>query len=187
MFKMQRIINWALTKSVTARMQAAILIGLLSVQLNSAVSPYGDLPCDFFDSLNITDGARQTNESILFNGLEFPAGQYVNLNYTLKYDIEHVTVTPYIRGCICNRMSCIRLCCPFGSIQINSDECQPNEAARNVRVFSENYQNKQMTDVEQDNYFAFVDSYPCKQPDAVADATQYMITPVRELIELSSL
>lgn len=58
-------------------------------------------------------------------------------------------------------------------------ECQPNNAARRLRVFGETYRNKTVTSVAYNNYFAFVDGYPCKRLYPIDDL--YLISPVRFL------
>lgn len=104
------IVKWAHATGITMRLQAIILIGLVRACSSSAFSLNSELPCDFSDSINITDGILYSNNSIIFDDLEFPLGQYVKLDHTLVNGIAPVTVTPYTRGCICNRMPCIRLC-----------------------------------------------------------------------------
>lgn len=94
-----------------------------------------ELPCHFFDSINITDGTLHPNKSITFDGIEFPPDQYAKVNHYLDNELERQIVKPYVRGCVCNIRSCIRLCCPFGSLvdEMSADEsvkCHENEAAK---------------------------------------------------------
>lgn len=168
-------IDWSHTKGI--QLQVFILIGVHSACWSSAFSIYDELPCDFLDSINITDGILYSNNSIIFDDMEFPAGQYVKLDYEFEHGIEKVKVKPYTRGCICNRMPCIRLCCPHGSIQVKFDECQPYEAASRLRVFGARYQNQQEKVVEFNHYFAFIDGYPCNRLYEIDDL--YIITAVR--------
>lgn len=89
-------------------------------------------PCNFLDSVNITDGVNQSNESIIFDGTKYPKEQYTSWDYIIENGVRRPVQT-HIRGCICNLMPCIRLCCPFGSFhEIDNDnhECNVNEKAK---------------------------------------------------------
>lgn len=80
-----------------------ILIGLVSIDGSK-------LPCYFFDSINITDGIRQSNGSILFDGIDFSYDQYAVLSYIIDNG-ERKASAPHFRGCLCNIKPCYRLCC----------------------------------------------------------------------------
>lgn len=173
---MQDLVNWRLIGTKT--MHPFSLIALLS--LADVCNPHfieHNMPCDFLDSINITNGALQSNKSIIYNGIEFPAGQYVNINYTVRNVTEIVPMPSYTRGCACNLKPCIRLCCPFGMIHLKSGVCKAHESAAHFKVFTEQYRNNQFEDVEVVQKFAFVDSYPCKRSH-VNVKDEYIITAV---------
>lgn len=70
-----------------------------------------NLPCHFYDSINITNGIRQQNNRIKFDGVEFPSNQYATVDYTEDDGMKNVT-EPHLRGCFCNiKKPCHRLCC----------------------------------------------------------------------------
>lgn len=98
------------------------------------------LPCYFFDSINITSGMRQSNGSILFDGIDFPRHQYTVLNYIVD-DGERIATKPYIRGCLCNIKPCFRLCCSNqlieGSTNILDDNCNEELTQMEGEVFDE--------------------------------------------------
>lgn len=173
---MRNLINWTFA---TCFLKNSILIGFIALNCGShAISMSGHLPCEFLDSMNISDGVFRSNRTIVYKDLEFPQGQYAKINYT--YDgIERATVAPYMRGCICNRKSCIRLCCPYGTVQVTSRQCQPNEAGNSIKVFSEQYPNDAVQNVESVRQFAFIDSYPCNRMQLMS--AEYLITAVRIL------
>lgn len=106
------------------------------------------LPCHFYDSINITNGVRHSNNSITFNGIEYPPDQYSEMTYDLINNIESIKVHTYIRGCLCAVRSCIRLCCPFGSfvdeMMENGIKCRTNDTAKKVKfkVIDSNNQTK---------------------------------------------
>ncbi|XP_031635605.1 G-protein coupled receptor Mth2-like [Contarinia nasturtii] len=120
-----------------------------------------ELPCDFSDSVNITDGLLHQNKSITFNGIEFPRDHYANISYVLENEVE-LKVIPYFRGCPCIDKSCIRLCCPLGTFveKVNPNDgsmiCSKNETVKNLtaEVFD---QNNQSTILNLDQHFGYVD------------------------------
>lgn len=85
------------------------------------------LPCKFSESINITKGTIDQNGLIKFNYMDFPNGTYAKISY--NYQIiskeeqndknetiyrnyfERGDTAEYLRGCVCNRMPCIRFCC----------------------------------------------------------------------------
>lgn len=89
------------------------LLFIVSVfsKLCSAFSIGAELPCDFHDSINITDGIHHFNGSIFFNGLEFTPDQYIRTNHNLTKSMQRIRVEHYTRGCICNVKPCYRFCC----------------------------------------------------------------------------
>lgn len=90
-------------------MCVALKFGL--VILLSCISIDGSkLPCFFFDSINITDGVHQSNNSILFDGIDFPSNQYAILDYIIDNGKRKATKS-YFRGCLCRIKPCYRLCC----------------------------------------------------------------------------
>lgn len=98
-----------------------------------------DLPCDYLDSINITEGIHQPNGSIIFNDIEFPLHHYANVSYALK-GTERTTVLEHTRGCPCINKPCLRLCCPYGSRAVYSKSgkltkiCQKDESIKNHSI-----------------------------------------------------
>lgn len=135
-----------------------------------------DLPCKYLDSINITDGVRQHDDSIVYDNIIFPKDQYTKVNYKLEKGEERVTVDPYIRGCLCNKKPCIRLCCPIGMFYdptVNgSQKCRKHEAAKRFKADLINEQNK-IENVILDERFAYVSDRPCNR---VFLATNYNVT-----------
>lgn len=162
---MRNQVNWTCASD---NMYLIVLIGFITLNCGShGILQSGNLPCDFLDSMNISDGALGSNRTIIYKDLEFPLDQYARINYTFINGVERISVAPYIRGCVCNRKPCIRLCCPFGSIQVKSRQCQPNEVAKSMKVFSEKNHNAytaaNVTNIEAVPQFTFIHDYPCKR------------------------
>lgn len=88
-----------------------------------------NLPCHYFESINITNGVVQTQNteqgiqdrnSIIFDGIEFRSSQYSIVDYTEDDGMRNFT-EPHIRGCFCEIKPCHRLCCSNEQININND------------------------------------------------------------------
>lgn len=161
---MCNLINWTCVTGLSRNMHLIILIGFITLNCGShVISVSGDLPCDFLDSVNISGGEFRSNRTIVYQDLKFPLGQYAKINYTVDNRMKRLTVAPYLRGCVCNREPCIRMCCPFGSIQVKSRQCQTNDVAQSIEVFSDKDHDKKLRNMEPVRKFTFVDGYPCKR------------------------
>lgn len=144
----------------------AFVISLTFANHISGFLQTSDLPCNFLDSVNITDGVRLKNNRILYNGVEYPQNQYAKVNYTLKNGNISEPSEPYIRGCLCNIKRCIRLCCPYGqfvdtSIKVGK-KCRVDEAAKNFESEIEETDGK-ISKIMFDDHFGYVDDRPCPQ------------------------
>lgn len=80
-----------------------IIIGFVSVDC-------ANLPCHYFDSINITDGVHQPDGAVIFDGIKFPPNQYAIVDYREDDGVRN-SIEPHLRGCFCNLKSCYRLCC----------------------------------------------------------------------------
>lgn len=69
------------------------------------------ISCDFYSTINITDGSLQTDNSWLHDGLHYGRGLYAKYNYVLTGDGNMSIVPEHIRGCICLLKPCIFACC----------------------------------------------------------------------------
>ncbi|XP_055326296.1 G-protein coupled receptor Mth2-like [Sitodiplosis mosellana] len=133
-----------------------LTFGLFGLLFSSIITIVHGSPCDFVDSININDGELQSNNSIVFNGIEYPPNQY------FSHTVNHTDGSEGVglRGCICNIRKCIRLCCPHGSFTISMKKeevkCEQNEKARNLQteVRDENGQTKIQN---LDQHFGYVD------------------------------
>lgn len=128
------------------RVEFAILLLFL---LNPVVLNGGrELPCEFFDSVNITDGIRYSNQSISYNGIELKYDQYAEIDY-IFIGLERFEAKRHIRGCPCIGKPCIRLCCPYGSFVESMKfgeevKCRKDEAAKSIQtqIIDENNQTR---------------------------------------------
>lgn len=152
------------------------LMILLSVDTNIA---HGELPCHFLDSVNITDGLPLPDQSIQLGDIIYPRSQYATISYVLEDGTENITVNPYIRGCICNLMPCLRLCCPLGTIYstVNgTTDCQNHENGRDFHA-EVIHENKETKILPLQQHFGYVEGSPCEFIMGLND--DYNITHVR--------
>lgn len=162
MLKLRRSIRLEIKPSITVVL-IAIGIAITLIGLCDA-NGSKELPCRYLDSVNITDGIRYSNGSIVSNGVTFHEHQYAEVNFIVENADEKVTVDPHIRGCLCSIKSCARLCCPYGSYMMFSKgkpKCAPHEAAKQLEkeVLHEDNSTKLL---KLDQHFAFINHMPCE-------------------------
>lgn len=139
------------------------------------------LPCDFLDTINITDGTYFKNKSILFNGVEFPTDLYAKVNYVILRSHVHIQVKPHIRGCLCSIKPCLRLCCPVGTfIDYNGEKgkCTPKNFTTKFKTLDILNENNEKQHVKMDEHFGIVHTFPCKQ--VFIPGNQYQISHVSD-------
>lgn len=143
-----------------------ILIIPLFISLNwsGVIAINADLPCNFHDSINITDGLPGPDNSIEFNGITFQRDQYAEIDYVLLNGTERYPVFTHRRGCPCKVKTCIRLCCSPEKIfdsKLGKKEfgelfkCVNHEKAKNLE-FDIRTKNNEMKKVELNNEFSYV-------------------------------
>lgn len=120
---------------------------LLIVSIGIFLANASNLPCHFYDSINITDGMRQQQpqpqqpqqqqqhqrDSILFDGIEFRSSQYAVVDYTEDDGMRNLT-EPHVRGCFCNIIPCYRLCCSNKAISISDEAIKSLEQKCNEEL-----------------------------------------------------
>lgn len=104
-----------------------------------------ELPCEFEDSINITDGRVLSDGSILHNGIKYTKQQFDTVNYRLVNNGKLVKVPSHLRGCPCKVKTCLRLCCPLGSF-VNMSELKRGTILQEIpcyhHVAAKNYQSE---------------------------------------------
>lgn len=142
------------------------LIGALCIGLSQEFLLSRQLPCEYLESVNITDGANLDNGQILHDGVVYPKELYAKINYEMDYlgKTRHI-VQPYVRGCLCRIKPCIRLCCPRGQFvdltQKTGKKCRKHDAAKNYASEMINQYNRTVS-IVLDDHFGFVDDRPCR-------------------------
>lgn len=153
-----------------------IALGLISLRVN-VVSTIKDLPCNFFDSINITEGNRHENGSFTFNGIEYTNGLYAEVDYIVpiaENPGKKESVDPHFRGCLCNLTTCIRLCCPPGQVS-DGDTCYSNDLAKNIESMI--YNGNNLSGVLLDKHFGYVHDKFCTN-DGLYPLDNYSILAV---------
>lgn len=143
-----------------------VIIGLISLDCSNGSSIGRELPCHFLDSINITGGALQSDNSIIFRDTKFTENQYSRIDYILDNETNQIPVEPYLRGCLCNIKPCIRLCCPYGQIyeRLSNGEkkCRKHDVATEFEseIHGENSYVKTLLE---NHHFGYVDDRPCNR------------------------
>lgn len=126
----------------------------------SSIAPI--LPCNFYDSINITDGQYGPDGVIVYDGLTYTPNQYAKVNYIWENGKTKIMAHEHIRGCICNIKKCIRTCCPYGKVW-NSDvkQCESHEFTKDYNHLILNEMNE-IEEVALNEHFSLVNDRPCE-------------------------
>lgn len=158
----------------------AVVIGLLSIVCCNGSSRVGELPCHFLDSINITAGVLQPDNSIIFGGTTFNENHYSRIDYVLDNGTQPIPAEPHLRGCLCDIKPCIRLCCEYGSIHQripgSGVRCQKQDTP--VKFESDiHVESPHVTTLLENHYFGYVHDRPCNK---FYIAENYTMTSVME-------
>lgn len=136
------------------------LLAIFSVKNISCDS----LPCDFMDSINITDGIKVEFDSILHNNILYKPKYYRKIDYDYENFSTKKFVQEYIRGCPCAVRLCIRMCCPRGTVMHNR-KCEPTEEKMEVLLNTTLYNEErkfELVDLAQHKMYGFLYGKPCQ-------------------------
>lgn len=99
--------------------------------------------CEFYETVNITDGITDANKNILHNEILYRPQNYETYNYIIVNNTKVATLE-HIRGCICQVKICIRNCCHANQVMSYPDfECTdfgPNELSVNLTTNAKDYE-----------------------------------------------
>lgn len=157
------------------------VFGIVIILNSSIIYERNQLPCEYLDSINITDGIhRPDDDSVVFNGMVFDKNQYARIDYVLDNGMTHRAVPSYVRGCICQMKSCIRLCCPYNSFYQNRS-CHRHSNHTHIQRLKTTILNrhKQIELISLDHRFTYVTDRSCHQR-YIAD--EYQMIYVRNLL-----
>ncbi|XP_043646733.1 probable G-protein coupled receptor Mth-like 2 [Drosophila teissieri] len=107
------------------------LITYLLLKLQSVNAEIAD--CNFFDTVDISEGQRLSNGSYLYENLLVPAHLMDVYEFKLLANGEKEQVPSHVRGCVCKLRTCVRFCCPHDHLMDNGG-CVPNMTAEEQEV-----------------------------------------------------
>lgn len=135
----------------------ASLLVLFGVRYSACNS----LPCDFIDSVNITDGVRLANGTINHNGILYSPTYYREIDYDYEDFATRKYVPPYIRGCLCAVRICVRLCCRDNEhLAIG---CTKADMVFPIRANVSVNATREMIDLRESPNYGFLHGKPCAQ------------------------
>ncbi|XP_034133692.1 G-protein coupled receptor Mth isoform X1 [Drosophila guanche] len=77
------------------------------------------MPCDFFDTVNVTGSQRLVNGSCLYQDLLIPSELMAEYTYTVLPDGTREPAETHLRGCVCKLRTCLRFCCHHSQLMGN--------------------------------------------------------------------
>nr|QZD25057.1 GPCR24 [Spodoptera exigua] len=124
---------------------------LVAVSALLVVGIIGGTPCTRVRSVDITDGVKHPNSSVIYEGVEYKDGTW--------YELEE-NGTTLVLGCPCIGRICIHRCCREGTAFFNGSCTETNSSA--INPFSPPvYNGKVMSSVVAHEQFFYLYSRPC--------------------------
>lgn len=140
------------------RTQYTVLVGIVLASVCNISAE--ELPCEIFESKNISAGHRFENETILYAGIYYPREQYARINYMFDRNATRIEVEPYVRGCICKFKDCVRFCCPPGYKKVGRN-CKKSDIVATELTHDIRHDNNDTTTVVVNNHFGTVHDKSC--------------------------
>ncbi|XP_062708341.1 G-protein coupled receptor Mth2-like isoform X3 [Aedes albopictus] len=79
------------------------------------------LPCEFLHSVNISGGRLDDSGGILYNGVYYKDINYATVDYSYDDDGRKIPVPVHTRGCVCQVVPCVWLCCLAEFVSYDGD------------------------------------------------------------------
>lgn len=170
--------------------KSVFVILLVIVTKSNAFLDNPNKPCKYLDSINITDGVKNGNDSITFEDINYPKNLYATFNYELKNESYRQEVAPHLRGCTCKinpEKSCVRMCCQRGQFY-HSRQCFENDVVRNLAVNVSNNEG-QVSEENMFDKFNYVVGRPCgamnrMEPDRYPESDSWVLFEVIDCAEM---
>lgn len=141
-----------------------ILVAFSTVEAQSITQ----FPCGFLDSVNITNGVKNNDDSITFEGITYPKNLYAFYDHEFLNESYSQPVDRHLRGCVCavNPLKpCVRLCCPRGQYRFEG-ACHEDDMAYNMSVASNGMESTKFNIFDAFNY---VSGKPCPFMDMLEE------------------
>lgn len=120
------------------------------------------LPCDYFESVDISAGTLAADGTVRLEHMTFPPDEYSIISYEIKNGNTRISVAPHRRGCVCNRQSCIRLCCKIGQLFVAGAGCVEHKAAAASNISMKiRTKEDQLIRAHLSDHFAYVTGKSC--------------------------
>lgn len=150
---------WSTIDKTFTTLLAVVLLLIAIAQQSDATRDNLNVPCRFRDSINITDGIRDSDDNIVFEDMIYTKNDYGIYDYVIVNDIVRRSVSAHLRGCVCRMKKCVRFCCPRGE-QLQEGICMQNETFydRNITL-----QDRDNATVDVFQEFGYVVGKPCDE------------------------
>lgn len=155
-----------LSVHLVSKNKMGVLLILIVLELISQNFCVEDLPCEFQDSINITNSYMQF-DTIKFENITFKRNHYAKIDYNMVNG-RKTSSPPYFRGCPCSIKTCIQLCCPYGKVDVPKGKtnnrlfspgeyffCDKNDNAKNLDI-DIIHENNETSTVKLHEQFSFV-------------------------------
>lgn len=120
------------------------------------------LPCSPYDTINITNGILNADNTITHHGITYERKHYKLYNYVYDDHETKIEVENHFRGCICYYKPCIRQCCPLNKqYDVTNATCIPSGILLSLNITIERYGVKYVKNLVHDEDYAIFYNKPC--------------------------
>lgn len=114
-----------------------------------------NMPCSPYDTINITAGIKNSDDSITYDGVTYNKSEYRTYDYICNTDLHKIRVENHIRACICSHRICVRSCCQKDEI-LENGQCTLSSKTQifNVTIYDNNI--SQTHNLQNDSQYGIV-------------------------------
>ncbi|XP_052847090.1 G-protein coupled receptor Mth2 isoform X4 [Drosophila gunungcola] len=127
-----------------------------------------NVPCNFYDTVNLTGHRVFPNGSYDFYGTIIPRNLVGTYDYIHRSLTERIEVPMHVRGCVCKLKACLNICCPWRQVYNSiKGECMVDHADNRTwpdpPMLNVTFANETIEPVNIFKQFAIQSFRPCPQ------------------------
>ncbi|ALC44064.1 mthl9, partial [Drosophila busckii] len=139
-----------------------LIVGFMLSTGTKSETASGKFPCNFADTVNITDGLRLKDGSYSYAGVLVPPNLIAEYNFKVIDGVEY-RAAKHLRGCVCLLKPCISMCCP-GELVFNTESwnCSKPALSHQVAHIELTHSNRSVSQVKISDHFVVRTELGCR-------------------------